>query len=81
VVAIGEAAPDVVDAVAGRVPVATAPSMVHAIAEADALARPGDAVVLSPGCASFDWYSSYGERGEDFTRLVRIHLDQEASRP
>ncbi len=80
VVAIGEAAPDVVDAVAGRVPVATAPSMVDAVAEADALARPGDAVVLSPGCASFDWYSSYGERGEDFTRLVRIHLDQEASR-
>jgi len=81
VVAIGEAAPDVVDAVAGRVPVATAPSMAEAVAEADALARPGDAVVLSPGCASFDWYSSYGERGEDFTRLVRIHLDREASRP
>jgi len=81
VVAIGEAAPDVVDAVAGRVPVATAPSMAEAVAEADALARPGDAVVLSPGCASFDWYSSYGERGEDFTRLVRIHLDRETSRP
>lgn len=81
VVAIGEAAPDVVDAVAGRVPVATAPTMVEAVEEADALARPGDAVVLSPGCASFDWYSSYGERGDDFTRLVRIHLDQEASRP
>jgi len=81
VVAIGEAAPDVVDAVAGRVPVATAPSMAEAVAEADALARSGDAVVLSPGCASFDWYSSYGERGEDFTRLVRIHLDREASRP
>jgi len=81
VVAIGEAAPDVVDAVAGRVPVATAPSMAEAVAEADSLSRAGDAVVLSPGCASFDWYSSYGERGEDFTRLVHIHLDREASRP
>jgi UDP-N-acetylmuramoylalanine--D-glutamate ligase len=81
VVAIGEAAPAVVDAVAGRVPVATAPSMTEAVAEADALARPGDTVVLSPGCASFDWYSSYGERGDDFARLVRIHLDREASHP
>ncbi len=81
VVAIGEAAPAVVAAVAGRVPVTSAPSMAEAVVEADALARPGDAVVLSPGCASFDWYSSYGERGDDFTRLVRIHLDREASRP
>jgi len=27
--------------------------------------------LLSPGCASFDWYSSYAERGEDFIRAVR----------
>ena len=34
-------------------------------------ARPGDAVVLSPGCASFDWYGSYAERGDHFAGLVR----------
>jgi UDP-N-acetylmuramoylalanine--D-glutamate ligase len=28
-------------------------------------------VVLSPACASFDWYGSYAERGDDFTRSVR----------
>jgi UDP-N-acetylmuramoylalanine--D-glutamate ligase len=35
------------------------------------MAGPGDAVVLSPACASFDWYGSYGERGDDFSRWVR----------
>ena len=81
VVAIGEAADAVVAAVEGRASVATASSMADAVAAADRLARAGDAVVLSPGCASFDWYSSYGERGEDFARHVRVHLDQEALQP
>lgn len=74
VVAIGEAAAEVEAAFAGRVPTARATSMDQAVAEAAALARPGDAVVLSPACASFDWYRSYAERGDDFQRAVREHL-------
>lgn len=71
VVAIGEAAPEVEAAFSGVRPVARAGSMSEAVALAAAAARPGDAVVLSPGCTSFDWYGSYAERGDDFVAAVR----------
>jgi UDP-N-acetylmuramoylalanine--D-glutamate ligase len=74
-VAIGEAAPDVIAAFAGRVPAEEAGSMAAAVSAARRLAEPGDAVLLSPACASFDWYSSYGERGDDFVRRVRDELE------
>ncbi len=72
VVAIGEAAEEVAGVFAGAVPVARAPSMTSAVEAAAAMARAGDSVVLSPACASFDWYRSYAERGDDFARCVRI---------
>jgi UDP-N-acetylmuramoylalanine--D-glutamate ligase len=71
VVAIGEAAAEVEAVFAGLRPVARASSMDEAVATARGFARPGDAVVLSPACASFDWYRNYGERGDDFARAVR----------
>jgi len=73
VVAIGEAADEVVAAFRDYA-VTTAPSMEEAVAEGAALARAGDAVLLSPGCASFDWYRSYEERGDDFARVVRARI-------
>lgn len=70
VVAIGEAAPDVREVFERRTSVVDASSMSDAVVTAANLARPGDAVVLSPGCASFDWYSGYPARGDDFVRCV-----------
>jgi UDP-N-acetylmuramoylalanine--D-glutamate ligase len=71
VVAIGEAGPLVAEAFAATgVAVVTGETMDDAVARAAALAEPGDAVVLSPGCASYDWYRNYGERGDDFARAV-----------
>ncbi len=76
VVAIGDAAEEVGAAFDGLCPVRMARSMDEAVAEAAALARAGDAVLLSPGCASFDWYGSYAERGDDFARAVQARLGE-----
>lgn len=71
VIAIGEAAPQVERAFQGAVPVAVASSMDDAVRRAGEYARDGDAVLLSPGCASYDWYKNYAARGDDFERAVR----------
>lgn len=71
VVALGEAAPEVAAAFHGVRPVTTVAGMEEAVKVAAALAEPGDAVLLSPACTSWDRYRSYAERGDHFTRLVR----------
>jgi len=69
VVGIGESASEVLAAFGDR-PGRVATSMGEAVRAAHAMARPGDVVLLSPGCASFDWYGSYGERGDHFRSEV-----------
>jgi len=75
VVAIGDAAGEMEEAFAGAVPVVRAASMRAAVAAASELAARGDTVLLSPGCASFDWYSSYAARGDDFAAEVRALVE------
>jgi UDP-N-acetylmuramoylalanine--D-glutamate ligase len=77
VVAIGEASAEIENAFSGIVPVITATSMRAAVEAARQLAHRGDAVLLSPGCASFDWYSSYAARGDDFVSMVTKDKEEE----
>jgi len=70
VIAIGEAAPLVRDALHGVVPVVTASSMSEAVAQAYEAARPDGVVLLAPACASFDWFTDYAERGRVFKEEV-----------
>jgi UDP-N-acetylmuramoylalanine--D-glutamate ligase len=70
VVAFGEAAQEIEDAFRGLRPVEWAGSMLDAVRAAASFAEEGDVVLLSPGCASYDWYRNYSERGEDFVRRI-----------
>jgi UDP-N-acetylmuramoylalanine--D-glutamate ligase len=78
-VLIGEAAPRIFDAIGGAIPVEHASSMEDAVQRAARLAQPGDAVLLSPACSSFDMFKSYAERGDHFSRAVAA-LAQESKR-
>jgi UDP-N-acetylmuramoylalanine--D-glutamate ligase len=71
VVAIGEAAPLVKEALAGAIDVREAATFEGAVKDAFALAKPGGVVLLSPACASFDMFRDYAERGRRFKEEVR----------
>ncbi len=74
VVLLGRDAPRIREALAGSgVALIAAASMEAAVTLAFEAARPGDAVLLSPACASFDMFRHYAHRAEVFTDAVR-HL-------
>lgn len=69
-VAIGESAEQFLAMADGLVPCAHARDMHEAVRLATEMARPGDAVLLSPACASWDMYRSFAHRGEVFAQAV-----------
>lgn len=66
IVAIGEASEELVGAAEDPTSVTVAASLPEAVARAGAMATRGDTVLLAPGCASFDMFGSYAERGDAF---------------
>jgi UDP-N-acetylmuramoylalanine--D-glutamate ligase len=76
VLTIGESAEVIETALRGAVEIERAGALVGATARAADAARPGDTVLLSPACASFDQYRNYEERGAHFARLVRQRLER-----
>ena len=79
-VLIGRDAPTIGAALqSSGVEIVDAASMHEAVAKAHDLARPGDAVVLSPACASFDMFDSYVHRAQVFCEAVAALADTQQS--
>jgi len=70
IVAVGESAGKVRAAFAPVVPLEVAGSMEEAVRSARGMAHRGDVVLLSPACASFDWFQNYEHRGRVFKEIV-----------
>lgn len=67
---IGEAGPMFLDLLKDEIPTVYAETLAHAVALCRAAAEPGETVLLSPACASFDQFKDYEDRGDTFRGLV-----------
>ena len=68
--AIGQAAPKIKNELGENFPVDLFSSLDDAVKFAASIAKTGDHVLLSPGCASYDMFKNYAHRGEEFKRIV-----------
>lgn len=76
-IVMGPAQKNIRDRLSGLCDITPVNSMDDAVNTAYELAGPGDTVLLSPACASFDRYQSYGHRGNDFKLRVKQLRDHE----
>jgi UDP-N-acetylmuramoylalanine--D-glutamate ligase len=79
-VLMGRDAPVIADAVKDIVHIEFASSLQDAIDKSFAQANSGDAVLLSPACASFDMFKNYEDRGEQFCAAVLALPEKEAAK-
>tara|TARA_B100000678_G_scaffold204223_1_gene172017 strand:- start:400 stop:1038 length:639 start_codon:yes stop_codon:yes gene_type:complete len=70
IISYGEAGGEIAAAIGDAVRLKQVTSLIDAVATAHNLAIPGDIVLLSPGCASFDQFSNFEERGQQFKSWV-----------
>jgi UDP-N-acetylmuramoylalanine--D-glutamate ligase len=70
IIAIGQAAPKIERELAVFYDIRRADSLEEAVKEASSIALPGECVLLSPGCASYDMFRDYAHRGEEFKRYI-----------
>ena len=71
VILIGEAAPILAETIGLASEVLLAKDLTEAVQLADHKAHPGDCVLLSPACASYDMFRNYEHRGDVFMQLVQ----------
>jgi UDP-N-acetylmuramoylalanine--D-glutamate ligase len=76
---IGDAGPLFADLLAPAMPVTRSEMMCEAIRQAIAVAKPGDVVLLSPACASFDQFRDYEARGDNFRQIVEALTEPQAA--
>ena len=74
---IGDAGPQFAELLAPFMPVRRSEMMAEAIRQAISGARPGDIVMLSPACASFDQFRDYEARGDAFRQIVEALVTSE----
>ncbi len=72
---IGEAGPRFAELLGPYMPVVRSEMLCEAVRDAIVAARPGDVVLLSPACASFDQFRDYEARGDSFRQIVQALLE------
>jgi len=77
---IGSAAAKIESQIRGMVPIISCETLDKAVAAARKAARPGDVVLLSPACSSFDQFENYEHRGRVFKELVLNRADAKGAR-
>jgi UDP-N-acetylmuramoylalanine--D-glutamate ligase len=76
-VVFGEAAPKIIKAYCRHLPLRPVYNLEQAVERSFDCAEPGDVVLFSPACSSFDMYKSFEERGRDFKRCVNEFIEEQ----